>query len=170
MRPVVVTAYSFEYARYDSLGTYCHSHTTILMALILSPIPFIRLNSITKSRFHFILWCHSLFFRACQCFREGAKPLIQNHRLLPGVNLRLRTGVGVDQILSTPAPTLTPAKTIDSDRLQLRSQLRLCSPGYLWENFSDARTVWHRKWVVFYIFIQMSTRDIKVNGFNWKFH
>ena len=48
--------------------------------------------------------------------------------MLPGVNLRLRAGVGVDQILPTPAPTLTPAKTIDSDRLQIRSQLRLRSP------------------------------------------
>ena len=38
---------------------------------------------------------------------------------------RLRAGVGVGQILPTSARTLTPGKTVDSDGLQLRSQLRL---------------------------------------------
>ena len=55
--------------------------------------------------------------------------IVQNHILLPGASLRLRPGVGVGQILPTPAPTPTLAKTVHSDPLQLRSRLPLCSPG-----------------------------------------
>ena len=43
-------------------------------------------------------------------FSGGAKPFVQNHRLLPCVSPRLRAGVGVGQILPTPAQTPTPAK------------------------------------------------------------
>ena len=74
--------------------------------------------------------CHSLCLSVFRCFREGAQLFVQNHRLLPDVNLQLRAGVVVGQILPIPAPTPTQAKTVDSDRLQFRSRLRLCSPAF----------------------------------------
>ena len=39
--------------------------------------------------------------------------VVQNCRVLPGVNLRRRTGVRVGQTLPTSAPTPTPAKMVD---------------------------------------------------------
>ena len=75
-------------------------------------------------------YCHSPFLPVFQCFREGAEPFVPNHRLLPAINLRLPARVGVGQILPTPAPNQTPAKTVDSDRIELRSRLRLRSPAY----------------------------------------
>ena len=50
--------------------------------------------------------------------------------MLPGVSLRLRAGVGVGHILPPPSQTPTLAKTVDSDRLQLWSRLRLRSHAH----------------------------------------
>ena len=50
---------------------YCHSHTTITMALKLAPITFIRRNPITKWRFNFS-YILPLFFSSClSMFSEG---------------------------------------------------------------------------------------------------
>ena len=73
--------------------------------------------------------CDSPFLSVFQCFREDALPCVQNHRLLPSVSLRFRTGVGVGKILQTAALTPTPAKAVDSNRLQHRSRRRLRSCG-----------------------------------------
>ena len=76
--------------------------------------------------------CYFNFLPFLQWFREGARTTVRPKSfVLPGVCLRLRAGVGVEQILLTPAPTPTKAKTVDSDRLQLRYRLRLRSPGYI---------------------------------------
>ena len=126
MQHAVVIVDPFECSRYDTLWTYFHCQIMIATALIFFSIPLIRRHPITKWRFNY---CHCPSLPVFQCFLEGSQLFIQNHRLLPGVNLRLRAGVGVGQILPTPAPTPTPAKTVDSDRLQLRSRLRLRSPA-----------------------------------------
>ena len=49
--------------------------------------------------------------------------------LLITYSLRLQIGVGVGKILCTPAPTSTPAKTVDSDQLQFPFWLALRSPA-----------------------------------------
>ena len=101
------------------------------MTIKLPPMPFIRRNSITKWRFLFIQTlpfsfssCLSMFLVGCMTVRSKSS----SYRL--GVNLRLGAGVGVSQILHTPAPTQSPVKTIDSNWLQLRSRLQLRRPGH----------------------------------------
>ena len=71
--------------------------------------------------------CHFPYLSVFQCFREGAQPFVQNYRLLPGVSMQLWVGVGVGQILPTPA--LTPVKTVYCDGLKLLFRIRLHSPG-----------------------------------------
>ena len=100
------------------------------MALKLSLIHFIERDSLSLNYASTSSPpCRSLFLPVCPCFRKYAKPFGQDHRLLAGGSVRPRAGVGLRRILPTAAPTPTPAKTVDSDRLELRSRLRLRSPG-----------------------------------------
>ena len=68
MKPSVVIADSFECARHDGLWNYCHSHATIVSALKLSPIPFIRRNYINKWHLTSSAHSHSPFFLSFNVF------------------------------------------------------------------------------------------------------
>ena len=129
MQPVVVIANSFDCGRYDSLWICWNSHTAIAMGLKLSSIPFSDRILSLKDASTLSQHCHSPFLLVFQRFRNDPKPFDQNHLLLTDGILRLRAGVEVGKISPTPATAPTPAKTADSDRLQLQSRLRLCSPG-----------------------------------------
>ena len=89
----------------------------------------VRRNFRAIKRFKFPMYCYAPFFPQpplVHCFLLNALSFGQNYGLSARQSLRLLIEVGVDEILQTSAPT--PAKTVDSDRLQLRLQLRLRSP------------------------------------------
>ena len=53
---------------------------------------------------------------------------IQPKAFIDKTKFALFTGVPINEILPTLAPTQTPANIVDSDRLQLRVRLRLGGP------------------------------------------
>ena len=132
---------SFKWVHYD-IFYFVYIVTTIVIALKYLRFPssdgILSLNdaSALSTHCHSPLSCVLMFSGRCITVRP-------NHRLMMRGVLSFRAGVGVDQKNLTPASTPTTDKTVDSDRLQLRCQLRICSldktfwrmDKELWESF-----------------------------------
>ena len=99
------------------------------MALKLAPIAFIRRNSITKWRINLIYTLPLSFSSCLSMFSEGCITIRLKSAFAAGCQPATPGRSRSRSNLLTPALTPTTVKTVDSDRLQLRSRLRLRSPG-----------------------------------------